>query len=110
MSVHTKSNVSIESIQFIDSENIPTSSNEFKRKNPDTKTESNNKKKHTKKCYGFRESSAFIYRTKCLCTWKTPWIVVLISVVQVFKRNPSEKFNFVTEFNLHHMELMINCF
>lgn len=99
MSVHIENNVPIECMQFIDSENIRTSLNEFERRKSDTNTLHDRKNRQTieknkiiqTKCSCLHKCSIFIQRIKSFCTWKIPWIAILISVVQVFQRKSDLK-------------------
>lgn len=93
MSVRTENNISIECIQFIDSEIISTSLNQFEQRKPDTnllavrkshQIKSKHKQNQTKEFNYFNRSIIFIRRIKGLCSWKIPWIIILVSVVQVY--------------------------
>lgn len=91
MSVYTENNVSIECIQFIDSGNVRTSLNEFERRKSDTNTNTSHDRRSRQKIEENKKEDTcfykyliFIQQIKSFCTWKIPWMAILISVAQVF--------------------------
>lgn len=77
MSVNIENSVSIENIRFINSDNVHGLLDGIERKITNSAQNSEIKSRYFDK---------FIRRINGFYTWKIPWIVILISILQVFEK------------------------
>lgn len=83
MPVATENNGPVESTQFIDSENGHSFLNEFELRRLDSNAPNTRKTRPFKQKWSYFDE--FVWQINGFYTWKIPWTIILISVVQVFE-------------------------